>query len=352
MRETLDIGVRQNRLFIKGGKNWTAISAIELAITIRSLYREEEQKLISSGTVKEVIERLLQNPSIQLCFIEETEDHFIKLKDEVFDVDIGALNENIKEDFGYFMDFSYVESSRRNMRTFEAYLHSVFPDDLDRKRKLMLEIIGYVLSDYTNAKAGFFFVGASNSGKSTVLELVRKILPESAVTTIPLYRLENRFNLARLADARVNICTELSEKSFSSVDIFKIMTSNEVVTAEHKGSKPFEFRIKCKSLNAGNMLPDIKGVEGIGAIINRMIILLFPKSISQERQDLRLLDKLWEERDSIFSEALDALVELKKRNFIFTEPEDSLKIKQQLQLQEDSLDSFLSERCVMDVSVK
>lgn len=212
VRETLDIGVRQNRLFIKGGKNWTAISAIELAITIRSLYREEEQKLISSGTVKEVIERLLQNPSIQLCFIEETEDHFIKLKDEVFDVDIGALNENIKEDFGYFMDFSYVESSRRNMKTFEAYLHSVFPDDLDRKRKLMLEIIGYVLSDYTNAKAGFFFVGASNSGKSTVLELVRKILPESAVTTIPLYRLENRFNLARLADARVNICTELSEK--------------------------------------------------------------------------------------------------------------------------------------------
>lgn len=352
VRETLDIGVRQNRLFIKGGKNWTTISAIELAITIRSLYREEEQKLISSGTVKEVIERLLQNPSIQLCFIEETEDHFIKLKDEVFDVDIGALNENIKEDFGYFMDFSYVESSRRNMRTFEAYLHSVFPDDLDRKRKLMLEIIGYVLSDYTNAKAGFFFVGASNSGKSTVLELVRKILPESAVTTIPLYRLENRFNLARLADARVNICTELSEKSFSSVDIFKIMTSNEVVTAEHKGSKPFEFRIKCKSLNAGNMLPDIKGVEGIGAIINRMIILLFPKSISQERQDLRLLDKLWEERDSIFSEALDALVELKKRNFIFTEPEDSLKIKQQLQLQEDSLDSFLSERCVMDKDAK
>ena len=64
VRETLDIGVRQNRLFIKGGKNWTAISAIELAITIRSLYREEEQKLISSGTVKEVIERLLQNPSV------------------------------------------------------------------------------------------------------------------------------------------------------------------------------------------------------------------------------------------------------------------------------------------------
>lgn len=352
VRETLEIGVRQNRLFIKRGKNWTAISAIELAITIRSLYREEEQKLISSGTVKEVIERLLQNPSIQLFFIEETENHFIKLKDGVFDVNTGSLNETVNGDFGYFLDFSYIEHSRRNMTIFESYMHSVFPDDFDCKRKLIFEIIGYVLSDYTSAKAGFFFIGASNSGKSTVLELIKKVLPQYAVTTIPLYRLENRFNLARLADSRVNICTELSEKSFSGVDIFKMMTSNETVTAEHKGSKPFEFRIKCKTLNAGNMLPDIKGAEGIGAIINRMVILLFPKSISQERRDLKLLDKLWEERDSIFSEALDALVELKTRNFIFTEPEDSLKIKQQLQLQEDSLDSFLLERCVMDKDAK
>ena len=137
VRATLDIGVRQNRLYIREGKNWKTISPIDLAINIRGLYREEEQKLISSGAVKEVIERFLQNPSVQLCFKEETEDHFIKLKDGVFDVDIGALNENIKGDFGYFLDFSYVESSRRNMRTFEGYLHSVFPDDLDRKRNII-----------------------------------------------------------------------------------------------------------------------------------------------------------------------------------------------------------------------
>lgn len=352
VRELLVIGVRQNRLYIKENKNWTAISPIELSIAIRSLYREEDQKFISSGTVHEVIERLLQVPSIQLRFMEETENHFIKLKDGVFDVNTGVQNENIKGDFGYFLNFSYVEKSRRNINAFEIYLHSVFPDDFEHKKALMFEIMGYVLSDYTSAKSGFFFIGASNSGKSTVLELVKRILPEHAVTTIPLYRLENRFNLARLADARVNICTELSEKSFSSVDIFKIMTSNEVVTAEHKGCRPFEFRIRCKSLNAGNMLPDIKGAEGISAIVNRMVILLFPKSIPRENQDQDLLDKLWKERDSIFSTALDALVALKERNFIFTEPEDSLKLKQQLQLQEDSLETFIAERCVIGKEAK
>lgn len=346
--ELLSVGVHHNRLYIKCEKNWNAVTSTELAIIIRSLYRDEEQKLISTGTVHEVIERLLQAPSLQLHFIEETDVQFLKLREGVFDVEKGSLNENVVGDFGYYLNFSYTEKSKRNMRNFEGYLHSVFSDDYECKKRLMLEVLGYVLSDYTKAKSGFFFIGASNSGKSTVLELVKRVLPESAVTTIPLYRLENRFNLARLADARVNICTELSEKSFSSVDIFKMLTSNEVVTAEHKGCKPFEFRMKCKSLNAGNMLPDIKGTEGIGAIINRMVILLFTKSISRENQDLGLLDKLWGERGSIFSEALDALVELKKRNFIFTEPEDSKKLKQQLQVQEDSLDTFIAERCIIE----
>lgn len=352
VKENLSVGVRQNRLYIKDGNNWKAITSIELAIIIRKLYRDEDQKLISSGTVHEVIERLMQDPSIQLCFKEETDIQYIKLIDGVFDVTTGRLDTDIVDDFGYFLDFSYVERSKRNMKHFDAYINSVFPDDRSCKKKLMYEIMGYVLSDYTTAKSGFFFIGASNSGKSTVLELVKRILPEYAVTSIPLYRLDNRFNLARLADSRVNICTELSEKSFSSADIFKIMTSNEVVTAEHKGCKPFEFRIKCKSLNAGNMLPDIKGTEGIGAIINRMVILLFPKSISRENQDLSLLDKLWDERDSIFSTALDALVELRKRNFVFTQPDDSLKLKQQLQIQEDSLENFISERCIIDKDSK
>lgn len=350
--ELLSVGVHHNQVYLKEEKNWNVVTSTKLAIIIRSLYRDEEQKFISTGVVHEVIERLLQDPSIQLHFIEETSAKFVKLKDGVFDVDCGCLNENVAGDFGYYLDFSYTEKSKRNTRNFDGYLYSVFSDDYKCKKNLMLEIIGYVLSDYTKAKSGFFFIGASNSGKSTMLELVKRVLPESAVTTIPLNRLDNRFNLARLADARVNICTELSEKSFSSVDIFKMLTSNEVVTAEHKGCKPFEFRMKCKSLNAGNMLPDIKEVEGISAIVNRMVILLFTKSIPRENQDLGLLDKLWGERDSIFSEALDALVELKKRNFIFTEPEDSLKQKQQLQLREDSLDTFLSDCCIMDQDAK
>lgn len=345
---SIEVGARHNQLYIKAGKNWKGILPNDFAIQIRRLYREDEQRNISVAAIKEAMDRLVQTPSLQLDFVEEREGKYLNLKDGVYDVESKKIIRNQKLNFGYFLDFNYLPQSKRNLRHFDAYVESVFPDETSVKKKLLLEILGYVISDYQKAKAGFFLIGESNSGKSTILDLVKKILPDQLVTTIPLYRLENRFNLARLADSRVNICSELTEKSFAATDIFKMLTSNETVTAEHKGCKPFEFQIRCKSLNAGNCIPDIRGEDGIGAIVNRMVVLLFPVSISKEKQDLELGNKLWNERDSIFSAAVDALVELRKCNFCFTEPSDSKKLKNQLMEKGKVVDCFLEEWCVKE----
>ena len=343
------LGVRQNRLYIQEEGHWFPIGENELAIKIRAMYSPQERLLISSSAIKEVAERMLQDPEIQLHFVEETAEKYIRLRGSVFDVEEGKLVHNVQGEFGYFLDCNYIEDpDKRVMNNFNTFLESAFPEEYESKRKLLLEILGYVFSDYQKAKAAFFLIGETNSGKSTILEFVQRLLPRECVTSIPLYRLESRFNLARLANSRLNVCTELSEKSFASSDIFKMLTSNEVVTAEHKGCKPFEFRLRCKSLNAGNLIPDIKNVEGMRAIINRMVILLFPVSIPKERQDLELLEKLYRERDSIISEALDMLVDLRKRNFCFTEPLDSKKLKTQLLERGDVLEKFLSECCIQE----
>lgn len=343
-KERLQLGVRQGRIYIKNGEHWKSILPHDLAIKIRGLYDEQTQNSISSSAIKEVIERLTQDPNLQLFFYNEKYENFLPLKNGIFNVEEKELQKS-QQDFSYYLDISYVSKDARKTPNFDKFIASSFPDEALEKRKLLAQILGYCISDYTKAKAGFFLIGKSNSGKSVIIDFIRRILPEEAVTAIPLYRLGNRFNLARLAEAKVNICTEIDEKSFAATDIFKMLTSNELVTAEHKGGKPFEFRLRCKSLNAGNFLPDLKGSEGLDAMVNRMVILLFPKSISKESQDTMLADKLWSERDGIFSEAIDALVDLVKNNFTFSEPQDSNKMKQDLHAQEKALDYFLSERC-------
>lgn len=352
LKHAKKVGVHHGRFYLKTEKSWKVIIPADMAVYIRSLYEEDEQKYISASAVKEAQERLLQDPYVQLRFIDDENSNYIRIQNGVFDVTTGHHEPNKVGEFSYALNFNYLPQNEREKPIFDEYINSVFPEGKEVKRKLLLQILGYCLSDYTKAKAAFFFIGESNSGKSTMLELVKRILPEQMVTSIPLYRLENRFNLARLSEARINICPEISEKSLASADIFKMLTSNETVTAEHKGGKPFEFRLKCKSLNAGNVLPDLKNGEGMAALINRMVILLFPVSIPQEEQDLELLDKLYVERDSIFSEALDELAELKKQKFHFVEPNDSDKLKKQLFAQDDAIKNFISERCVLQKGEK
>ena len=146
----------------------------------------------------------------------------------------------------------------------------------------------------------------------------------------------------------MNVNAELTEKSFDALDIFKMLTANDTVTAEHKGGKPFEFQIKCKSINAGNLLPDLKTLEGMEAILNRMVILIFPVGIAKEKQDRKLLEKLLLERDSICSESLDALHDLQKNEFCFTEPDDTVRLKNQLFAVGNAFEDFVNEHCIFD----
>ena len=307
---------------------------------------------ISTGIIKETISRLRQDPAAQLRFTEDESQDYLNLREEVFNVKTGEIEQASNLEFGYRLNFSYQKPERRKFSTFDRFLNSIFPDHFEEKRKLLLQILGYVISDCIGAKAAFFFIGKSNSGKSTLLELLRKILPERSIASIPLYRLENRFNLAHLSEVRININSEISEKSLKSADIFKMLTSNEVVTAEHKGKKPFEFRLKCKVLSAGNCMPNLEHMEGADALLNRMIILWFPVSIRKENQDRRLLDKLWHERDSIFSAAVDELVALRQNGFHFIEPEDTRNLKEEISRQGAAFEEFLRERCILEEDAK
>lgn len=89
VKSEMNVGVRHGRFFVRTENNWSAILANDLAICIRSLYREDDQKLISASAIKEVQERLLQDPYAQLSFLDEGTEKYVKLKHSVFNVEKG-----------------------------------------------------------------------------------------------------------------------------------------------------------------------------------------------------------------------------------------------------------------------
>lgn len=95
-------------------------------------------------------------------------------------------------------------------------------------------------------------------------------------------------------------------------------------------------------------MPTTSESDATKAFINRLTILLFNHSISKEEQDKDLLDKLLDERDAIFTLAVDALRELRNRNYDFTRPDESAEFLRSFEERDNSLQAFLEDRCVIE----
>lgn len=92
--------------------------------------------------------------------------------------------------------------------------------------------------------------------------------------------------------------------------------------------------------------------DATAAFVNRIRVLLFNNSIPPEKQDKRLADELWNERDSIVALALQAAQRLMQRNFEFTQPEDSRKFLNSFTLRGNVLGGFLAECCDLDPAAR
>ena len=214
------------------------------------------------------------------------------------------------------------------------------------KRQLLLEIIGYICCDNHAGKCAFFLKGEPDSGKSVVANFITQLFQPELISNVPLHKLSERFFKAELFGKKLNVAGEIQGKQLTEIATFKSITGGDAITGEYKGKNPFSFTPRCKLLFAGNALPGTSESDATKAFVNRLIVLLFNHSIPKEKQDKDLLKKLWNERDSIFTLAMQALKNLHERNYRFTVPTESSEFIKSFVNRNNSLQMFLQDCCV------
>ena len=297
---------------------------------------------VSTSELKELYQQFLTDQRFEESEENLNHPYFMRVENGIVDVREAKLIEDNKNVFLYCNSFKYVEDARwQQCPEFSKMLEK--SGIIDVSKELLMEVLGYILSECQGAKVAFFFIGPPDCGKSVLLNFISEIIGEDNVTAMPLNKLGARFNIARLASARANICTELSGGKMENVDIFKAITSNEKVTGEHKCEAAFEFTVTTKLLFAGNLLPKFPELEGAEALMNRMVILRFPKSVKEK--DLDLSEKLLKERDIICSLAVKALKGLIARRLAFAEPEAAKSLKDEMRGEINLFQDFINENC-------
>lgn len=338
-------GNRNGQLYKYCNGRWIRMPKSNEAAEIRRIFTKETQGALSGARIDAIARLLKEVPAIALKKIELNTGK-IQFQNGVLDTRKNCFQKGVTggEELLAYVEANYIpKSTIESAPTFKRYCESSLQiSENPDKLKLLLQIIGYCISDFTVAKKAFFFIGAPSSGKSVLLSFLKSIIPEEEISQIPFGDLSGRFNIGQLRNARINLCPELSESAFPNIDKYKAIVSADLLMGEEKGKEPYYFSPYCKLLSAGNVVPIPKRSDGTASIVERMQVLFFAHTIPREDQDRGLFDKLKEDRDTIISLAADALIELVAGKFRFCDPDDTKQFMNYYMESMNSVDVFIT----------
>lgn len=226
--------------------------------------------------------------------------------------------------------------------------------DLNRAERLidfLQRAFGYSLTGVTSEKAIFVAYGPGNSGKTTVLNGIRRIIPEHSTLLDPatlMARQESTNSQADLADLQGARFVQTSEteqgQRFAQAKLKRLSQGGGKIKAVRKYENPIEFLETFKIWLDTNTRPDISDADD-RALVNRLHPVPFETSIPEGEIDRALPDKLFAEAEGI----LAWMVEGARRWYAsgLQRPTEITAARDQWQADSDQLGRFVDDRCIV-----
>lgn len=206
---------------------------------------------------------------------------YLGLKDDILDIET-------MEVFPYSptfiinnkIDYNYNENAYCEL--LDKTLDKVACGD-NQVRLLLEEMIGYTLYRENNMHMSFILTGGGSNGKSTVLDLLKKLLGKQNYSYLSLQDMEDKFRPAEMYNKLANIGDDISAKYLEDSSVFKKAVSGESVMVAQKYGQQFELESYATQIFCANELPPIKDTtEGFS---RRITILPFTARFSKYDAD-------------------------------------------------------------------
>ena len=156
-------------------------------------------------------------------------------------------------------------------------------------RSLLEEMIGSCLYR-SNALAGgkaFILTGTGANGKSTLLDMVKRMLGVRNASVLDLKKLNDRFSTVMMFGKLANIGDDISDEFVVDTAEFKKIVTGQSIDAEQKGQPKFNFEPYCKLLFSANSIPRIGKGRDSGAILRRLVIVPFNARFTPDSPDYK-----------------------------------------------------------------
>lgn len=209
--------------------------------------------------------------------------------------------------------------------------------------------VGYLFTRDLNLEVMIGFVGEGANGKSTVIEVMRRLVGEAGASTVSMNLLtkpsgEGQYARAGLAGKVVNFTNELSPVSLMSSE-FKDLISGQQIQARHPYGKPFVIPYGPKHVCAMNTTRGLIR-ENTHAFTRRLHLVPFGYTVRAEDKDAGLMGKLLAELPGIMNWVLEGAKTVVQNKKLFVAPEMQ-RLLGEVVRDSDQVMQFLEECCEM-----
>ena len=241
--------------------------------------------------------------------------------------------------FMYF-DVDY----RRDVDT--SFVESVLLDwcqGNEDQYQMLLEMSGACLYRDKPIKKWWVIEGKADTGKSTFLELLRHVIGDEMIGSVPVQSIKDANAIAELVDKSVNIVDDGSANYVYDLSRLRQIIQGTPIQIKVLYQDRFTAKLEARMIFVFNETPRFK--DDNGATAKKMMVLQFNRVYSDQEKDIDLLDKLTtEENKSAFVKlAVDAMKNVLGRNLTFTVSAESARIVDELVQQSDQFNSYLTD---------
>lgn len=228
---------------------------------------------------------------------------------------------------------------------FDKYLDTLTSGDA-AVIELLLQFMGAALSNICGyrMKKSLFMYGEGNTGKSQLKALTEKLLGSENCIGIDLQQLEARFGASTIYCKRLAGTSDMSYMTVSELKTFKKATGGDTQFAEFKGQDAFGFIYRGLLWFCMNELPKFGGDDGTW-VYERIMPVHCPNVIADSKQDHKLLDKMYAEREGIVYKAVTALQTVIANGYRFSEPEGMKESRRNYRVENNTALEFF-ENCM------
>lgn len=326
--------------YLNYGSYYKCITYDEAYALARRLIAPSDRLLVASRSIKEAFERIKDIPELQLNLdvTAEKNKQYINLLNGVYDIKSKKLCEHDnKYPFNYKLNFSYVSDKERKLDTFNTYIRTSIGEE---NRKCLLITIGLAMSSIRDFKKAVVLIGPPDSGKSKILDLIEKAVGDTYVTSNPFHKIGSEKAIASYAGGkRINLSRDIKLGLIKEDEGFKSVVSCEKITGRLLYHNEISITPKVMCIAASNIFPRFKNADD--ACIKRIIPIRIQGYTGIP--DPNFADKLFKEKDSICSLAIDILSEFISSGYDFCMSEDSRMLLEQEVTKLHTAKSFIDE---------